>query len=72
MSCRRLTTRSRASEKSSTYPTSPAAATEALKFFKWAFANGDKMAQDLDYIPLPDAVVQRIEASWKEIKGVNP
>jgi phosphate transport system substrate-binding protein len=53
-------------------PPNPAAATEALKFFKWAFANGDKMAQDLDYIPLPDAVVQRIEASWKEIKGVNP
>ena len=53
-------------------PPNPAAATEALKFFKWAYANGDKMAIDLDYIPLPDSVVQRIEASWKQIQGVNP
>jgi hypothetical protein len=30
------------------------------------------MAEDLDYIPLPQAVVQRIEASWKAIRGVNP
>jgi phosphate transport system substrate-binding protein len=53
-------------------PPNPAAATEALKFFKWAYANGGKMATDLDYIPLPDSVVQRIEASWKQIQGVNP
>jgi len=53
-------------------PPNGAAATEALKFFKWAYANGDKMAVDLDYIPLPDSVVQKIEASWKQIQGVNP
>ncbi len=53
-------------------PPNPAAANEALKFFKWAFANGGKMAQDLDYIPLPQPVVARIEASWKQIQGVNP
>jgi phosphate transport system substrate-binding protein len=53
-------------------PPNPAAATEALKFFKWAFANGGKMAEDLDYIPLPQPVVARIEANWKQIKGVNP
>jgi len=53
-------------------PPNAAAANEALKFFKWAYANGGKMAEDLDYIPLPQAVVTRIEASWKDIKGVNP
>ena len=53
-------------------PPNAAAANEALKFFKWSFQNGGKMAEDLDYIPLPEAVVQRIEASWKEIRGANP
>ena len=53
-------------------PPNAAATTEALKFFKWAFQNGGKIAQDLDYIPLPQPVVQRIEASWKEVRGVNP
>ncbi len=53
-------------------PPNPAAANEALKFFKWSFENGSKMARELDYIPLPQAVVARIEASWKQIRGVNP
>ena len=30
---------------------------EALKFFAWAYENGDKMADELDYIPMPDNVV---------------
>jgi phosphate transport system substrate-binding protein len=38
---------------------------EVLKFFNWAYAKGDKMAQDLDYVPLPDAVVGLIQSSWK-------
>ena len=41
-----------------------AAATEAVKFFKWAFAKGDKMAEELDYIPMPDPVVKLIEKTW--------
>ncbi len=48
-------------------PSDAAALTEALKFFKWAYANGDQMAQDLLYIPLPDSVTNKIEASWKQI-----
>ena len=32
----------------------PANAANALKFFDWAYANGDKMADDLEYVPLPD------------------
>ena len=34
----------------------PANAANTLKFFDWAFVNGDKMADDLDYVPLPAAV----------------
>jgi phosphate transport system substrate-binding protein len=49
-------------------PKDGAAATEALKFFDWAYKNGGKMAQDLDYIPMPDGVVKQIEASWKGVK----
>lgn len=37
-----------------------------LKFFDWAYANGDKMASDLDYIPMPDKVVKMISAAWKK------
>lgn len=41
---------------------------DALKFFRWALANGQKLAVDLDYVPLPAAVVKQVEGSWKEIK----
>jgi phosphate transport system substrate-binding protein len=44
--------------------TDKAASQEAIKFFKWAFAKGDKMAEDLDYIPMPDSVVKLIEKTW--------
>lgn len=46
----------------------PANAAEALKFFNWAFVNGDKAAADLDYVPMPDAVVGAIHKAWAEIK----
>lgn len=45
-------------------PSDKAAAKEALKFFAWAFKNGDKMAQELDYIPMPEPVVKLIEKTW--------
>jgi phosphate transport system substrate-binding protein len=45
-------------------PTDKAASAEAIKFFKWAFAKGDKMAEELDYIPMPDSVVKLIEKTW--------
>jgi phosphate transport system substrate-binding protein len=45
-------------------PADKAASSEALKFFKWAFANGGKMAEELDYIPMPDSVVKLIEKTW--------
>jgi phosphate transport system substrate-binding protein len=43
-----------------------------LKFFDWAYHHGDKMAEALDYIPMPDAVVKLVEATWKkEIKDAK-
>jgi phosphate transport system substrate-binding protein len=45
-------------------PADKAASAEALKFFKWAFAKGDEMAKELDYIPMPDNVVKMIEKTW--------
>ncbi len=41
-----------------------------MKFFDWSFANGAKLAQDLEYIPLPAAVQNSVRAAWKaEVKG---
>ncbi len=45
-------------------PTDKAASAEAIKFFDWAFANGGKSAQELDYIPMPDNVVALIKKTW--------
>jgi phosphate transport system substrate-binding protein len=50
-------------------PADTAASNTALKFFKWAYASGDAMASGLDYVPLPDSVVQQVEASWKQVQG---
>jgi phosphate transport system substrate-binding protein len=40
---------------------------EVLKFFDWAFKNGQKMAADLDYVPMPEPVVKQIQAAWKQV-----
>lgn len=45
-------------------PTNKVDAAEALKFFAWAFDKGDRAAEDLDYIPMPDSVVVEIKAMW--------
>ncbi len=46
----------------------PAQATEAFKFFTWAFKSGDKLASSLDYVALPDSVIASIEKSWGKVK----
>jgi phosphate transport system substrate-binding protein len=46
-------------------PKNPDAAMRALEFFKWALESGQKQAGSLDYVPLPDDLVQRVEAYWK-------
>ncbi len=46
----------------------PANASEVLKFFDWAYQNGDEMAGDLDYVALPDTLIKLIHNSWNQIK----
>jgi len=43
-----------------------ATAKEVLKFFDYAYAKGDLSAKALDYVPLPDSVVELIQKTWKE------
>jgi phosphate transport system substrate-binding protein len=43
----------------------PERSAEALKFFDWALKNGQKLATDLDYVPLPANVVGEIQAAWR-------
>ncbi|MGY4628884.1 phosphate ABC transporter substrate-binding protein PstS [Bradyrhizobium sp. USDA 4486] len=45
-------------------PADKAASKEAIKFFTWAFKNGAKAAEELDYIPMPESVVKLIEKTW--------
>jgi phosphate transport system substrate-binding protein len=53
-------------------PTDPVAAAEALKFFNWAYGKGDKMAEELDYVPMPDNVVNAVKKLWlSEIKDAS-
>jgi phosphate transport system substrate-binding protein len=53
-------------------PVDAAATGEALKFFAWSYKNGGKMAEDLDYVPMPANVVKDIEGYWKsEIKDAS-
>jgi phosphate transport system substrate-binding protein len=45
-------------------PQDAAAAGEALRFFAWAYGKGGKMAEDLDYVPMPANVVSAIQSEW--------
>ncbi len=50
----------------------PKTAQAVLKFFDWAYAEGDDMADQLDYVPMPDNVVKLVHDKWHEqIKGQN-
>ena len=47
-------------------------AKDVLKFFDWAYSNGDKLATELDYVPLPDSVKKQIRDAWKvQIKSAD-
>ncbi len=52
-------------------PSDIAAVGEALKFFAWAYKNGGKAAEELDYVPMPANVVTDIEKSWIDIKDAS-
>ena len=49
----------------------PAQAAASLKFFEWAYKNGDKTADSLDYVPMPDGVKTIVEKAWGEIKDTS-
>lgn len=52
-------------------PAKPEQTAEVLKFFAWAFEKGDRLATDLDYVPLPDAIVGLVRNTWKsELKDI--
>jgi phosphate transport system substrate-binding protein len=46
----------------------PEKAAASLKFFEWAYKNGDKVADDLDYVPMPDSVKLVVAKAWGGIK----
>ena len=49
----------------------PANATETFKFFTWAYKNGAKTAAELDYVPMPDAVIGAIEKAWSHVTDAS-
>jgi phosphate transport system substrate-binding protein len=48
-------------------PADPARSTAALRFFDWAFSNGDKLALDLEYVPMPAAVKAKVRQEWLKV-----
>jgi len=50
----------------------PAVGKAVLKFFDWSYHHGGKMAESLDYVPMPASVISLVEKTWaKEIKGTD-
>lgn len=49
-------------------PADSTASAEAIKFFDWAYTSGDKMADDLDYVTLSDAVKSDVKKVWQTVK----
>ncbi|RTL49899.1 MAG: phosphate ABC transporter substrate-binding protein PstS, partial [Rhodocyclaceae bacterium] len=49
----------------------PAQGAESIKFFEWAYKNGGKMAEELDYVPMPESVVKLINTAWGQIKDAS-
>jgi len=46
----------------------PAQGSTVLRFFDWAYKNGDKTAGDLDYVPMPASVKTAIVKAWSDVK----
>ena len=49
----------------------PVNGSAVLKFFDWSFSKGDQMAQELDYVPLPDSVKNAIRKQWGDLKDAS-
>ncbi len=46
-------------------PENPENSKQVLAFFDWSYKNGQKLADELDYVPMPDPVVKLVEETWK-------
>ena len=42
---------------------------KVVKFYEWAFKNGDAKAKELIYVPLPKVLKAKVQGYWKE-KGL--
>jgi phosphate transport system substrate-binding protein len=49
----------------------PEVAAQVLQFFDWSYKNGSKLAESLDYVPMPENVVKLVETSWGTIKDTS-
>jgi phosphate transport system substrate-binding protein len=45
----------------------PQQAAAVLKFFDWAYTNGDKIADELDYVPMPDNAESIVRTRWRNV-----
>lgn len=52
-------------------PDNPQQTANVLKFFDWAYKNGDQSAIDLDYVPFSDAAVALFQESWAQVQDGN-
>jgi phosphate transport system substrate-binding protein len=43
----------------------------ALQFFHWAYTRGQQLAEQLDYVPIPENVVKLVEARWQQALTVD-
>jgi phosphate transport system substrate-binding protein len=49
----------------------PAQAAASLAFFAWAYKNGDKLAEDLDYVPMPEEIKTVVMNAWRQIADAS-
>lgn len=38
---------------------------EVLEFFNWAYKNGQQMANELDYVSIPESVIDMVKQTWQ-------
>ena len=53
------------------HPSNPKQAKAVLKFLDWSYSNGVKAAKELDYVPIPESVVDMIKATWHSEMTAN-
>jgi phosphate transport system substrate-binding protein len=49
------------------HQTDAAKGKELLKFIHWAYSKGEAMAPALDYVPLPESIIKKVDRQLKEV-----